>query len=415
MGLRTIADLDISRKRVFIRVDFNVGLESGQITDDTRIRESLPTIQYALEKEAKVILASHLGRPNGRDEKLSLLPMAERLSELLGKDVIFTEDCIGNGVKKLTNELKGGQVMLLENVRFHPEEEKNDPVFSEKLASLADCYVNDAFGALHRAHASIDGMAHFFTEKGVGLLLKKEIDFLKKILENPPKPFFVVLGGGKISDKIGLIENLMKHVDTFLIGGAMAYTFLAALGKQIGQSRFEETKVHQATRILKNAETRGVKILLPTDSIVTDEIKRGGASYVIRHGEKWEKGFGVDIGPETQKFYSEEIKKAGAVFWNGPMGIFEIPPFDQGTKSVAKAISKTKALSVAGGGETLASIHEQGLDKNFSFLSTGGGAMMEFMEGKELPGLTALRTPKNTWTDPRKQQIFEESKLALAE
>ncbi|MDO8520410.1 MAG: phosphoglycerate kinase [Deltaproteobacteria bacterium] len=390
--LKIIDQIDIREKRVFIRTDYNVSMKDGKIADDLRIRASLPTLQYAIDAKAKIIIGSHLGRPKGvRDEKYSLLPVAERLSELLGRDVIFPEDCIGDAVKKLASELRDGDVLLLENLRFHPEEEANEPFFSEKLAAFAEIYINDSFGTVHRAHASTAGMVSHFKEKGMGFLMQKELAALDGLF-HAKKPFLAILGGAKVSDKIGVIENMMNHVDGFLIGGAMAYTFLKALGKKIGQSVVEEGKVHQAEKILKRAEVKGIEILLPPDSVIAFEPFEGTPFRIATNGEDWGNWMGLDIGPKTLDLFSERIMKAATIFWNGPMGMFEIPPFNRGTVEIANRVAQSGAFSIAGGGDSLAAIRQAGFGEKFSHLSTGGGASMEFLQGKTLAGLKALES-----------------------
>src|SRR3989338_630877 len=388
---RAIDQIPLQEKRVFIRVDFNVPLKEDVIVDDRRIVSSLSTIRYALTQKAKIILASHLGRPKGQVvAACSLLPVAERLSELLDEEVVFTEDCIGDSLKKLIQDLPEGGIMLLENLRFHPEEEANQSHFAEKLASFADVYINDAFGTLHRAHASTHGMVPFFKEKGVGFLVQEEIKFLSMLTTTAPKPFLVILGGSKVSDKISMIEKMMNHAPTFLIGGGMAYTFLKAMGHSIGKSLVEETKVAQAKRILSRAETKGIKIVLPVDSLIAQNFEAHSLYECLPVGVNWHNGMALDIGPKTLGLFKEYIQKAGAIFWNGPMGVYEMSAFQKGTLGVAHAIAEGKSVSVVGGGGSLAAIKASGLEKNFSHLSTGGGASMRFLERTELPGLKVL-------------------------
>ena len=393
MTIKYIDELPISEKRVFIRVDFNVSLdESGQIRDDTRIRASLPTIRYALGQNAKVILASHLGRPKGKpNPKYSLKPVGARLAELLDDvDVLMPEDCVGDAVRKLNSELEPGQVMLLENLRFHPEEEANDEGFSKQLAALCDVYINDAFGTAHRAHASTVGMVEFVKAKGAGFLMRSEVVSLSKLLDNPAKPFVSILGGAKVSDKIGVIENLMNICSSILIGGGMAFTFLKAKGVDIGRSLVEDDKIHTARRILERAQTRGINILLPKDHVVASACEAGAATRTTDRDSVPEGMMGLDIGPRTVADYSVVIMKARTIFWNGPMGVFEIPAFATGTNEIAMAVAESGAHSVVGGGDSISAINRAGVASRISHISTGGGASLEFVEGKKLPGLAAL-------------------------
>ncbi|ACK42410.1 MULTISPECIES: phosphoglycerate kinase [Dictyoglomus] len=394
MAKKTILDLrdeDLKGKRVLVRVDFNVPLKNGVITDDRRIREALPTIKYLMDKGAKVILVSHLGRPKGFQDDLRLDPVAKRLSELLGKPVKKLNDCIGEEVEREISNMKEGDVILLENIRFYKEEEANDPEFAKKLASLADLYVNDAFGTAHRAHASTAGVAQYIP--GVaGLLMKKEIEIMGKALESPERPFICILGGAKVSDKIGVIKNLMNKVDGFLIGGGMMFTFLKALGYEIGKSIVEEDKLDLAREIMNMAKERGIQFLLPKDAVVVKEIKED-APTSIKDIDKFEKDdIGVDIGPKTIELFREEILKAKTIIWNGPMGIFEIPAFANGTRKIAEAIAENRnCVSIVGGGDSAAAIQTLGLEDKFTHISTGGGASLEFLEGKELPGVAVLQ------------------------
>ncbi|TYT22461.1 phosphoglycerate kinase [Dictyoglomus thermophilum] len=394
MAKKTILDLkdeELKGKRVLVRVDFNVPIKNGVITDDRRIREALPTIKYLIDKGAKVILVSHLGRPKGFQDDLRLDPVAKRLSELLGKPVKKLNDCIGEEVEKEISNMKEGDVVLLENIRFYKEEEANDPEFAKKLAKLADLYVNDAFGTAHRAHASTAGVAQYIP--GVaGLLMKKEIEIMGKALESPERPFICILGGAKVSDKIGVIKNLMTKVDGFLIGGGMMFTFLKALGYETGKSIVEDDKLELAKEIMNMAKERGVKFLLPKDAVVVKEIKED-APTSIKDVDKFEKDdIGVDIGPKTIELFREEILKARTIIWNGPMGIFEIPAFANGTRRIAEAIAENKnCISIVGGGDSAAAIQMLGLEDKFTHISTGGGASLEFLEGKELPGVAVLQ------------------------
>jgi phosphoglycerate kinase len=382
----SVRDLDLKNKTVFIRVDFNVPLGPGgkEITSDKRIRASMPTIRYALEHGAGLILASHLGRPKGKpNPEMSLKPVAQRLAELLGKEVKMAPDCVGPEVEKMRP--KPGEVLLLENLRYHPEEEKNDPGFSKQLAALCDVYVNDAFGSAHRAHASTVGMIRFVPQAAAGLLMDKELEYLNKATRNPERPCIAILGGAKVSDKIEVIENLMKIVDQILIGGAMAYTFLKALGKPVGKSLVEEDKVDLAKGLLARA---GGKLVLPTDHVVASELKAGAENRVV--SEIPDGTMAVDIGPVTAETYAAAIAKAKTIIWNGPMGVFEMPPFDRGTVAVAKAVAASGAVSVVGGGDSEKAVKSAGVADKISHISTGGGASLEFLAGIELPGVAAL-------------------------
>lgn len=392
MELTTLDRLPLSGKRVFIRVDFNVPLsDTGTVTDDTRIREALPTIHYAREQGATVLLASHLGRPKGKvDPAFSLKPIAERLQELLHTAVKLAPDCIGPAVQAQLAQLSTGDVLVLENLRFHPGEEKNDPAFAQALAALADIYVNDAFGSSHRAHASVVGMVQHFTLKGIGFLMRKEIDALSRLLNHSEQPFVVILGGAKVSDKIGLIGSLLPRVQTMLIGGAMAYTMQKAQGVAVGKSRVEADKVAEVETMLAEAKQRGVTILLPKDHVVVPELKAGAPSSTTPGREIPENLLGVDIGPQSIESFRAAIRSARTMLWNGPMGVFEIPPFDQGTRALAETVAATTSFSVVGGGDTVAAITQAGLADQISHISTGGGASLEFLEAGDLPGLAAL-------------------------
>lgn len=389
--IKTIAELPIDKKRVFIRVDFNVSFgENEQIIDDTRIQAVLPTIEYALANDAKVILASHLGRPKGNpNPKYSLLPVAAHLSSLIRRDVIMPEDCVGDAVKKLCGEMREGSVILLENLRFHAEEEKNDAGFSEKLASLADVYVNDAFGTLHRAHASTVGMVKHFQHKGAGFLVKKEVDYLSKVLDKPEKPLVAILGGAKVSDKLGVVEYLLTKVDALLIGGAMSYTFLKAAGFEVGNSLVDESKVHLAAKFIERAKVKNIPLLLPIDHQIAEKI--GGEAKIVE-GNIPAGYMGLDIGPKTIEAFSRALKECKTIIWNGPLGVYEKPPFNEGTLAMAKLIANTKALSVIGGGDSAAAVKAAGVVDKISHISTGGGATLACMEGKVLPGLQALQS-----------------------
>jgi phosphoglycerate kinase len=392
--IRIIDELDLAGKRVFIRVDFNVPLdEKGQVTDDARIRAALPTIQYAVQHRAKVILASHLGRPKGEPsdkQKFTLEPAAVRLSELLKQDVILADDCIGDGVAKLVKDLREGQVLLLENLRFHKGEEGNDEAFAKGLASLCDVWVNDAFGTAHRAHASTAGMARFVKEKAAGFLIQKEVQFLSQVLASPAKPFVALLGGAKVSDKIKVLDNLLAKADSLCIGGAMAYTFLKAQGVPVGKSRVEVDKVETARQILDKAKARGVEVLLPVDHVCGSEAKETAKREVVNDRAIPEGLMGLDIGPKTLDRYRQKILAAKTVFWNGPMGLFEQKPWADGTFGVARAMADSPAVTVVGGGDSAAAVEEAGLVAKMKHVSTGGGASLEFIEGRELPGVKVL-------------------------
>ncbi len=392
----SLRDLDVANRAVLARVDFNVPLEERDgaqiITDDTRIRETLPTIQYLRERGAKVILMAHLGRPKGKPTpKYSLSPVAAHLAELLGVPVTFASDCVGPDAEAKASALTSGGVVLLENLRFHPEEEANDSSFAKSLAKLADIYVNDAFGAAHRAHASTAGIAAQVKQAAMGLLMEKELKYLQGELANPARPFVVILGGSKVSDKIGVIKSLMEKADVFLIGGAMAYTFDAARSISVGNSRVEADKLDLAREILDLAKARNVKFLLPVDSIETQEIKAGATIRATKERAGVSDGWmGVDIGPVTVERYKVEIARAQTVLWNGPMGIFEIAEFSNGTFSVARALAECEGISIIGGGDSVTAVQQSGLAEQMTFLSTGGGASLELLEGKVLPGVAAL-------------------------
>jgi len=392
MAIRTIDQIELKGKRVFIRVDFNVPQdEKGNITDDTRILLSLPTIRFASDAGGKVILASHLGRPKGkRDPKFSLAPVAGRLSQLVGKKVALAPDCIGEEVRKQIGEMKEGEIVLLENLRFHPEEEKNEEVFSRALASLCDTYVNDAFGAAHRAHASTEGMTQFVKTVAAGFLMMKEIGSLEKALVSPQKPYVAILGGAKVSDKIGVIQNLLDKVTTLLVGGGMAYTFLKAEGFQIGKSLVEEDQLSFSLNLLEKAKGK-IKFLLPSDHIAAERMDMQAKREIVKNDRIPSGWVCLDIGPETVKTFSEEIKSAKTIVWNGPMGVFEMEPFSQGTFAVAKAIANSSAFSIVGGGDSVSAVNKAGVADRISHISTGGGASLEFLEGKKLPGIEALR------------------------
>jgi len=392
LSIRTVDQIELKGKRVFILVDFNVPQdEENRITDDTRILLSLPTIRFVSEAGGKVILASHLGRPKGkRDPKFSLAPVAERLSQLLGKKVALAGDCIGEDVQRQIGGMKEGEVLLLENLRFHPEEEKNEETFSKALASLCDVYVNDAFGAAHRAHASTEGMTRFLNVVSAGFLMMKEIQSLEKALVNPQKPYVAILGGAKVSDKIGVIQNLLDKVTALLIGGGMAYTFLKAKGFEVGKSLVEENQIELSLRLLEGAKKR-VKFLLPLDHVAAERMDAQAKREIVKGNQIPSGWVCLDIGPETVKTFSEEIQSAKTIVWNGPMGVFEMEPFSHGTFAIARAIASSSSFSIVGGGDSVAAVNQAGVADRISHISTGGGASLEFLEGKKLPGIEALR------------------------
>src|SRR5215813_11346048 len=399
MSKLSIRDLPLSNKRVLMRVDFNVPLDGGRVIDDTRIRETLPTIEHALRHGARLILASHLGRPKGKpNPKMSLKTVAERLRMLLdrelarGENVGFCPDCVGVEAEEMAGKLEKGQTLLLENLRFHAEEEANDEKFSKQLANLADYYVNDAFGTAHRAHASTVGITKFVEKSAAGLLMERELEYLGRAMEHAEKPFLAILGGAKVSDKIAVIESLLQKVDTLIVGGAMAYTFLKAQGQQVGKSRVEEDKLNLAVEMLSKAKHRGVKFLLPVDHIAADKIDPNAKPQTIAQGQPIpENLMGLDIGPATIELFSEEISRAATIVWNGPMGVFEMPPFAKGTFKIARAVAENPgATSIVGGGDSVSAVKAAGVADRISHISTGGGASLEFLEGKVLPGVAAL-------------------------
>lgn len=387
---KSVRDIDVAGKKVFVRVDFNVPMENGEITDDTRIRETLPTIQYLIDKGAKVILASHLGRPNGQVvEELRLTPAAARLAEILGKPVFKADESIGDLVKSQVEQLKNGDVLLLENVRFYPGEEKNDAELAKAFSELADLYVNDAFGAAHRAHASTEGIAHHLPAVS-GLLMEKELTVLGKALTNPERPFTAIVGGAKVKDKIAVIENLIELADNIIIGGGLSYTFLKAQGYEIGKSLVDNSKVELAKSFLDKAKAKGVQFLLPIDIVVADDFSETANKQTVSIDSipsDWE---GLDIGPKTRELYAKVVMESKLVVWNGPMGVFELNAFAEGTKAVAVACAETEGYTIIGGGDSAAAVEKFHLADRMDHMSTGGGASLEFMEGKALPGVVAL-------------------------
>jgi phosphoglycerate kinase len=395
MNKLTIRDLEMAGKRVFVRVDFNVPLKDGVVTDDTRIRETVPTLRLAVERGARLVLASHLGRPKGGpDPKFSLWPAAKKLEELLGQPVAFAKDCVGPGAEGQSKALRDGEVLVLENVRFHPEEEKNGEEFSRQLAAMCDgLFVCDAFGSAHRAHASVVGITRFVKQAAAGLLMEKELAYLGKAISDPARPFVAIIGGAKVSDKIEVVENLMKVADAMLIGGGMAYTFLKSQGVGIGKSLVEEDKLDLARKILADAKAKNFKLMLPVDHVVAGEFKADARASVVDVSATPADQMGLDIGPKTVAAYAAEISRAKTILWNGPMGVFEMPAFAAGTLAVAKAVAAATAAgatSIVGGGDSVAAVQQSGVASGISHISTGGGASLEFLGGAKLPGVEAL-------------------------
>ncbi|MDV2991545.1 MAG: Phosphoglycerate kinase [Chroococcidiopsis sp. SAG 2025] len=397
MSKKTLANLsssDLSGKRALVRVDFNVPLDDqGNITDDTRIRAALPTIQDLIKKGAKVILASHFGRPKGVDDKLRLTPVAKRLSELLGQEVIKCDDCIGDEVAGKVAEMQNGQVLLLENVRFYPEEEKNNPEFAQKLAANADLYVNDAFGTAHRAHASTEGVTHYLSPSVAGYLIEKELQYLQSAIENPQRPLAAIIGGSKVSSKIGVIETLLDKCDKLLLGGGMIFTFYKARGLNVGKSLVEEDKLELAKSLEAKAKERGVDLLLPTDVVVADKFAADANAQTVSVDNIPSDGMGLDIGPDSVKTFQSALAECKSVIWNGPMGVFEFDKFAVGTEAIARTLAdltKQGVTSIIGGGDSVAAVEKVGVAEQMSHISTGGGASLELLEGKELPGIAAL-------------------------
>jgi len=393
MDFKSIDQVDIAGKKLFLRVDFNVPIDkNGKITDDTRIQATLPTINYALTKNAKIILASHLGRPKGKPEaQYSLAPVARKLGQLLKKEVKLAPGCIGPEVEKMVAAMNPGDVILLENLRFHPEEEKNDPAFSQSLARLADVYINDAFAVSHRAHASVEGVTKFFKERAAGFLMTEELHYLGQVMGNPARPLVAVIGGAKVSGKLEVLQNLTPRVDKLIIGGGMAFTFLKSMGLSVGKSLVEDDLLKTAQEILGSANKKGIKVFLPVDCVVADKMDPSAKTQIVPVEKIPPDWMGLDIGPGTINRFGEALKDAKTVLWNGPMGVFEMAPFSRGTMEVVRQIANSGAVSVVGGGDTDTAVHKSGLADKITYISTAGGAFLELLEGKKLPGVEALK------------------------
>ncbi len=395
MAKVSIRDLDLDGKRLFMRVDFNVPIKEGKVTDDTRIQAALPTIELAQQKKARIILSSHLGRPKGkRQDEFSLKPVADRLAAILNQPVQFANDCVGPEVEAQAKALKPGQVLLLENVRFHEGETKNDPEFSKKLVALADVYVNDAFGSAHRAHSSTYGVPEILKQGAAGLLMEKELEHLAKVLYNPERPVVAIFGGAKVSDKIEVIDNFLGFADAVLLGGGMAYTFFKAQGKGIGKSLVEEDKVSLAKELIEKAKSRGVKLLLPVDHVVAPKLETGVETKTVSVDSTPADWMGLDVGPATIKAFEAEIARAKTIIWNGPLGVFEIDAFAKGTMAIAKAVAESKGFSLIGGGDSISAVKKAGVQARIGHVSTGGGASLEFLAGEKLPGVEILTEKK---------------------
>lgn len=393
LNKKTIEDIDVAGKRCLVRCDFNVPLKDGKITDENRLIGALPTIKYLIDHNAKVILCSHLGKPKGEAKpELSLAPVAKRLSELLGREVVFAADdtVVGENAKKAVSNMKDSDVVLLQNTRYRKEETKNEENFSKELASLGDIFVNDAFGTAHRAHCSTVGAGEFLQERACGYLIQKELDFLGSAVETPKRPLLAILGGAKVSDKLGVINNLLDKVDTLIIGGGMAYTFIKAMGHEIGTSLLEEDKIGYALDMMKKAEEKGVKLLLPVDIVYADRFAEDATPHISEGRDIPKDSMGLDMGPKSIELFTKAIKEAKTIVWNGPMGVFEFPNFAKGTEAIAKAMAESDAITIIGGGDSAAAVNQMGFGDKMSHISTGGGASLEFLEGKDLPGISAL-------------------------